>query len=93
MTHMDLVVMVGNQSLLHRIAAAAAEHGIADPPAWVEQNKWQVCTQPGWVEAWEYAEGSKTVNLNPDTGARTDVINDGMVTSAVAEVVATQQAS
>lgn len=86
MSYTDITIMAGNASLLGRVTAAAAEEGINDPGNWAASNIWQIVAQPGWDDAWNYAEGNKTVNVNPDTGARDDVINDGMILAAVQAV-------
>lgn len=83
MTYMSMSAVRDSHSLYTRIVAAAADEGIASPDVWVAQRLWPFAAQPGWVEAWEYAADVYTVNSNPDTGARTDVISDAMILSAV----------
>jgi hypothetical protein len=78
-----------SQGLLRRIAGAAAEQGAENPFMWANNYIWKLASHSDWVSAWDYAEASKTVNQNPDTGARDDVITDGMLLSAVQALVAT----
>lgn len=75
--------MATNASLRERVAAAAAGEGITDPLQWAADHMWAVASSPGWAAAWDYAEDTKTENVNPDTGARLDVIDDSMILSAV----------
>lgn len=83
MSYTDIAIMATSPSLIGRATAAAAEQGITEPGNWVARNIWRIVAQPGWDEAWNYAEGTKTINVNQDTGARDDVINDGMILAAV----------
>lgn len=87
MSYQAVVQMANSSSLLQRVAAAAAEEGMADPMDWAQRNLWKVVSSPGWRDAWSYAEDVKTVNQNPDTGIRTDVINDDMILAAVQPLV------
>lgn len=86
MSYNDLSTMKANGSLFNRIVAAAAAEQITNPEGWAGQYLWPLITQPGWQDAWAYAEDNKTINQNPDTGARTDVINDNMILGAVQAV-------
>lgn len=79
-TVMNMSKSVG---LKNRLIGAAALEGRADANIWVEQNLFSLINDTSWVTAWEYAEDTKTVNVNPDTGARDDVINDSMILAAV----------
>ena len=80
--------MSKSTGLKNRLTGAAAQEGRADAQIWVDQNIWSLINSSEWVSAWEYAEDTKTVNVNPDTGARDDVINDAMILSAVQTVIA-----
>lgn len=83
MAYQSIVQMAGSQSLLARICACAAAEGQAEPMTWAQANMWWLCSAPDWDDAWQYAVDSATVNVNPDTGARDDVINDSMILAAV----------
>ena len=74
--------------LKNRLTGAAAQEGRADAQIWVDQNIWSLINSSEWVSAWEYAEDTKTVNVNQDTGARDDVINDGMILASVQATIA-----
>ncbi len=83
MAYTDIVEMATNATLRTRFAAAAAAEGEDDPSRWAADNAWHLAASPGWADAWAYAEDTATVNQNPDTGMRNDVITDGMILSAV----------
>lgn len=88
MAYKDIVDMAGSQSLTSRIVAAAAQESVDEPLAWVQSRIWKFAASPGWADAWAYANGTATVNNNPDTGVRDDVISDAMILSAVQSVAA-----
>lgn len=79
--------MSKSPGLKNRLIGAAALEGRADAPMWVDQNIWRIINADDWITAWEYAEDTKTVNVNPDTGAREDVINDGMILARVQAII------
>lgn len=83
MSYQSVVEMSESPGLKARLIGAAAQEGRADAKNWVDQNIWSLVKGTNWEEAWEYAEDTKTVNVNPDTGARNDVINDQMILSSV----------
>ena len=82
----DVTLMAVSSSLIERIASAAAKEGVEQPVSWVQQRIYVFVANDVWETAWAQAEDSKTVNVNPDTGARTDVITDQMITEAVRDV-------
>lgn len=73
--------------LQNRIMAAAAQKGVAQPETWVGYHLWRLVSTPEWVAAYEYAENGKNKNVNQDTGARDDVINDQMIEDAVDAII------
>lgn len=83
MAYSSIVEMATSYSLISRVAAAAAQEGEQDPMTWAQQNAWEVAAQPGWADSWDYAKDTATVNQNPDTGARNDVISDQQILGAV----------
>jgi len=88
MAYMDVVIMTRNASLLGRCAAAAATEPAtldpADPDDWAGTHRWDLCSAPGWGEAWASAVASG----NPDPGADEGVITDAMILSEVQAVLA-----
>jgi len=88
MSYQSVVEMAGNQSLNARVVAAAAGEGRVDPLQWVQGRIWQIVSEPGWDDAWDYAKGTTSVNVNPDMGARDDVVTDGMILAAVQALMA-----
>lgn len=89
MAYSSIVEMAQSNSLLNRVAAAAAGEGESDPLTWVHQNAWEIAAQPGWADAWDYARDNATADDNPDTGARPAVISDGMILASVQAIRAT----
>lgn len=87
MTYTSTVQMVGSPSLSHRVAAAAAAAGAPHPDEWARDHMWQVAATESWREAWTHARTTQTINHNPDAGARTDVITDEMIASAVEQAL------
>jgi hypothetical protein len=89
MAYSSIVEMARSFSLQSRVSAAAAQEGVqGNPEQWTQANIWRVVSSPGWAEPWDYAEDTKTVNVNQDTGARNDVINDEMILAAVQAIIA-----
>lgn len=93
MSYQSVVEMAASSSLQHRITAAAAAEGITDAPAWVVARIWKFAATPGWADSWAYARDTATINVNPDTGVRDDVINDTEILSAVQAMRAAEQPS
>ena len=83
MSYSSIVEMASSKSLKSRVVAAAAEQGISGPVMWVEAHIWETAASPNWATQWDYARGTYQVNANPDFGARTDVISDADILSAV----------
>lgn len=90
MSYSTVPEMAQSPGLMRRLIGAAAQQGRADAPTWVEQNIYTLVARTSWVDLWEFAAGQKTVNVNPDTGARTDTISDVMVAESVEELIAAQ---
>lgn len=88
MSYRSIVEMASSQSLIARIAACAAQEGVeTNPLTWAQDNIWKVAASPGWADQWSYAVDTATVNVNPDTGARNDVITDGNILSVVQPMI------
>lgn len=84
MSYLSDVEMTGSESLLSRVAASAAQEGFADDPmSFARNNIWQIVAAGDWADAWESARAGGSPNVNPDTGARDDVITDGMILAVV----------
>lgn len=94
MSYNATVTMGNSQSLLARVAACAAEQGNNNAPAWAGQNLLSLAADSafGWAAAWDSALSSATLNVNPDTGKREDVITDAMILTAVQARKASQGA-
>lgn len=88
MTYHAVAEMVASQSLRERINACVAGEGISSPEGWASSNIWKICAAPAWDDQWDYAKATYQINLNPDMGARTDVISDQDILSSVQAVVA-----
>lgn len=80
--------MSKSPGLRNRLIGAAAQKGRADAELWVQQNIWRIVSDEDWVEAYGYAENTKTRNVNQDTGDRDDVISEGMISSKIEELIA-----
>lgn len=87
MAYNTIIAMAASPSLTARIAAAAAGEGHVDPVRWASDHAWALAAEPGWADAWQYALDEATLNVNPDTGQRDDVISDAMILSAVQAVM------
>lgn len=83
MSYASIRDLATDGSLMGRITAAAASEGIDNPESWVAQRMWKFAAQPTWGDKWQYAKDTATPNVNPDSGARTDVISDGDILAAV----------
>lgn len=88
MGYSDIIQMAQSASLIARVTACAASEGISDPGAWAQNRAWKIASTPGWAAKWAYAVDTATVNVNPDTGARIDVINDNDILAAVQAIKA-----
>lgn len=83
MSYHAMQAMAGSQSLRARITACAAQEGVLNPGEWVNQHLWKIVAQSDWAASWQYAVDQSTVNHNPDTGARDDVIGDDKILATV----------
>lgn len=83
MAYNSIIEMAVSQSLTSRIAASAAEQGVDDPLGWAQTYRWVLAASPGWATSWDSAKAAETINQNPDTGQRDDVITDAMILAAV----------
>jgi hypothetical protein len=86
MSYYAVSAMSTNSALRDRIISAAAQEGEQDPLTWAATHVYEVVSRTDWVEKWDYAEDTKTRNVNPNTGERDDVINDSMILAAVQDV-------
>lgn len=78
----DIADMTTSPGLRARISAAAARQQKAD--GWVGLNLMTLCATEGWDTAWvEARTDPERGNYATDTGCRTDVIADQMITDAV----------
>lgn len=94
MSYLTVMKVANSHTLQQRIQAAAAQEAAnADVTldggavVWVMTNMLTLAATPGWADKWAYAEDTYNVNLNPDTGARNDVISDADIVAAVQPLV------
>lgn len=83
MTYAAIVEIAQSGSLYSRVVACVAGQDIDNPHQWTQDHMWQLAAQPGWADDWKYAKDTGNVNVNPDTGARDDVISDDKILAAV----------
>ena len=89
MTDLSIVTALANDNYIHaRVAAAAALAGVADPMTWAFDHRWKIAAYGTIAATYEYAEGAKTINVNQNTGERTDTITDTVLSDAVAAIIA-----
>jgi len=88
MSYLSIVEMVGSQSLQSRVTAAVAKEKYkGDALEFTRTYIWQIVADGNWDAAWDSAVAGTTVNVNPDTGMRNDVITDGMILAVVQPLV------
>lgn len=89
MTYTAVVEMASSVSLMNRLIACAADEGAPNPVQWVQDNLWKIVSSGTWPADWQYASdvAAANPNVNPDLGARTDVIDDGKILAAVQPLV------
>lgn len=89
MAYQDVYTMTLSTSLRGRVAAAAATEAgpldPADPDEWAAVHRWDVCSAPGWGDAWASAEAATP---GGDHGADPAVITDAEILSQVQAVLA-----
>ena len=79
MGYYDIATMSADLDLTSRIAACAAQEGIADPRQWATDNALTLAASPGWADAW----ASAIAGGNESPGRDDAVITDAMILSAV----------
>lgn len=90
--YVNIIRMAESQSLRDRVMGCAAQEGHTDPRGFADRNMMRiVASDSAWVASWDYAAAEYNVNQNPDIGARTDVISDGMILSQVQPLVLAEQ--
>jgi hypothetical protein len=90
MSYNGIADMARNEPLQLRLTAAAASEGLYNPMMWVSQYIWNLVAQPGWADAFTYAQATADPeDLNyVDPGRNEAVITDGMILSAVQSLLA-----
>lgn len=86
----DITRVANDGDLQARVAACAATKGVAgDPMSWAIQHKWAVATYDNNTisNSYQYAEATKTINVNQATGQRTDSILDSVIEDAVDAII------
>lgn len=86
----DIADMTSSPSLRARIIAASARQD--RDMGWVNLYLTTICATEGWDAAWVSGKNGGP-NVNPDTGMRTDVISDDMITTAVQQLINAQTSS
>lgn len=87
MSYRSIVEMATSASLRDRIMACAAECGVAGPLDWTNRHIHRIVATNDWGAPWDYAQDTYNINMNPDTGARLDVISDEMILTAVTKIL------
>lgn len=94
MTYLSMMDTANSHTLQQRVQASAAQEAAAADvtlpggvAAWVLSNMLTLVVSTDWADKWQYAKDTYNVNLNPDTGARTDVISDADILAAVQPLV------
>lgn len=94
MTYLTMTDIANSHTLQQRIQACAAQEAAAadvylpgGTATWTLNNMLTLAATPGWDDKWAYAKDTATVNVNPDTGARDDVISDADIVAAVQPLV------
>lgn len=85
MTYKAIASIQANNSLRARMIACAAEQHAEQPYlVWVDSNSWDLAAQPGWSDAWLYAQTTHSNDpMAYDPGDDEAVITDAMILSAV----------
>jgi len=84
MSYNTIAASAGDQALIMRIAACAAQEGVeADPTTWAMQHVWHISSNSEIEEAYEYAVNSENPNPGGDDGA----ITDAMILAQVQPIV------
>ena len=90
MSFLTIARMVADEDLRARclvgLQLACPTVGSSPLEAWWWQWRWGLCSSPGWSAAWESALALSTPP--PAPGADPGVITDGMITAAIAGLIA-----
>lgn len=81
-TYLSIALLAQDSWMIQRVSACAAKEGITNPDGWAGIYRWDWASQPGWGEAYEYAQNTG----NADPGKDPAVITDGMILSAVQSI-------
>jgi len=84
MSYHDVWLMTLDTALSGRLAAAASVEGAeGDPEVWRFEHRYDLCSAPGWGDAWASALASG----NPSPGDDPGVITDPMILSQTQAVL------
>lgn len=85
MSYKSISLAAQDPHLRLRIAACMAQeyNGPRHPLENTDQLMWNICSSPGWGEAYEYAISTEVDNPGDDPA----VISDGMILAAVQAIV------
>ena len=87
MTYRTVADMVESTSLQRREWAALAKEGIDPPESWQTEHRWKLAASPGWDAAWDSALAGHPDDPDYDPGDDQGVITDGMILSAVQQII------
>lgn len=79
MSYWDQADLADDGDLRRRVIACAAREHVADPESWAYMRRWELSTQPGWVDAYASARADSVEFPGRDEV----VISDGMILAAV----------
>jgi hypothetical protein len=83
-TYLTIAGMAKDWPLTSRVAACAAQQGVADPETWAVTNGYAWAAAPGWAGKWD----SAVLNGVENPGADPSVISDADILAVVQLMVA-----
>jgi len=72
MSYYTISIIAADQYVRQRVAACAAQEGVADPESWAFRNRLILAASPGWAGAWESAVEKDVEDPGKDEGVITD---------------------
>ena len=92
MSYLTINEIADSASMQARIRAAVSQEAAAagvtvNVGSWVAERMLRFAASAGWADKWQYAKDTYRVDFNPDTGARSDVINDADILAVVQPLI------
>ena len=92
MSYLTINEIADSASMQARIRACVAQEAASaglsiSVGSWVAERMLRFAASPGWADKWQYAKDTYRVDFNPDTGARSDVINDADILAVVQPLI------